>query len=177
MDMPSEILEKIVQYLPFKQRILIQRTNHRTKEVTLSSKLWKNITIRDSRLTTPIMKKILKERPSFLDLPGCTWNLTPQEEIVIENYLIFHEPRITYLGLQSYRGINSVIATAIFLAKDLTTLDLSESSFGLLSSIMDRLDKTNVITAFDVKSIIIIYDDTKVFGRHHVAPKINNRLH
>ena len=30
---------------------------------------------------------------------------------------------------------------------------------------------------FDVKSIIILYDDTKVFERHHVALKINNRLH
>ena len=30
---------------------------------------------------------------------------------------------------------------------------------------------------FDVKPIIILYDDTKVFGRHHVAPKINNRSH
>ena len=29
----------------------------------------------------------------------------------------------------------------------------------------------------DVKSIIIMYDATKVFERHHVALKINNRLH
>ena len=29
----------------------------------------------------------------------------------------------------------------------------------------------------DVKSIIILYDDTKVFERYHVALKINNRLH
>ena len=29
----------------------------------------------------------------------------------------------------------------------------------------------------DVKSVIIMYDDTKVFERHHVALKINNCLH
>ena len=29
----------------------------------------------------------------------------------------------------------------------------------------------------DVKSIIILYDNMKVFERHHVALKINNRLH
>ena len=29
----------------------------------------------------------------------------------------------------------------------------------------------------DVKSIMILYDDTEVFERHHVALKINNRLH
>ena len=150
MDMPAEIVEKIIQYLPFKQRTLIQRTNHRIKNITLNSVLWQQITIPNSRLTTTLMKRILRERPSLLDLPGCTWNLTPQEEIVIENYLILYKPRLTYLGLQSYRGINSIIATTIFLAKNLTTLDLSESSFGLLSCIMDRLDKTNVITALNL---------------------------
>ena len=150
MDMPSEVMEKIIQYLPFKQRILIQRTNHRIRNITFNPVLWQHITIRNSRLTTTLMKKILKERPFFLDLPGCTWNLTPQEEIIIENYLILYEPRITYFGLQSYRGINSVIATAIFLAKNLTTLDLSESSFGLLNCIMNRLDKTNTITALNL---------------------------
>ena len=150
MDMPSEVVEKIIQYLPFKQRTLIQRTNHRIRNITLNSVLWQQITIPNSRLTTTLMRKILRERPSLLDLPGCTWNLTPQEEIVIENYLILYKPRLTYLGLQSYRGINSIIATTIFLAKNLTTLDLSESSFGLLSCIMDRLDKTNVITALNL---------------------------
>ena len=150
MDMPSEVLEKIAHHLPFKQRISIQRTNRRIRAVTLNSKLWQYITIRDSRLTAGLMRKILRERPYSLDLPGCTLNLTPQEEIMIENYLILYEPKMRYLGLQSYRGINSVIATTIFLAKQLTTLDLSESSFGLLSSIMDRLDKTNVITALNL---------------------------
>ena len=153
MDMPPEVVEKIIHYLPFKQRILIQRTNQRIKNITLNSMLWQNITIHNSRLTTTLMKKILRERPSFLDLPDCTWNLTPQEEIVIENYLILYEPRITYLGLQSYRGINSIIATMIFLAKNLVTLDLSESSFGLLSCIMDRIDKTNVITALNLSML------------------------
>ena len=43
-----------------------------------------------------------------------------------------------------------MIATAIFLAKNLTTLDLSESSFGLLNCIMNRLDKTNTITALNL---------------------------
>ena len=30
---------------------------------------------------------------------------------------------------------------------------------------------------FDVKSIIILYDDTEVFEQHHVVLKINNRSH
>ena len=150
MDMPSEVVEKIIQYLPFKQRMLIQRTNHRIRNITSNPVLWQHITIRNSQLTTTLIKKILTERPFFLDLPGCTWNLTPQEEIAIENYLIWYEPRMTYLGLQAYRGINSIIATAIFLAKNLTTLDLSESNFGLLSCIMNRLDKTNIITALNL---------------------------
>ena len=44
-----------------------------------------------------------------------------------------------------------------------------------------RVKDVNVCDDFsngsDVKSIIILYDNIKVFERHHVALEINNRLH
>ena len=42
------------------------------------------------------------------------------------------------------------MATTIFLAKNLTTLDLSEASFDLLSCVLNRLDRTNLITSVNL---------------------------
>ena len=152
-DMPSEIMEQILSILPFKQRIRMQRTNQRIRELTRSNKLWKNITIQDSRITCSTMRNILRARPTTLNIPGCTWVLTPREEIEIENYLIFFEPRLTYLGLQDYQGNSSAIATVIFMAKRLTTLDISEANFALLSNILNRIDRTNLITTLNLSII------------------------
>ena len=42
------------------------------------------------------------------------------------------------------------MATMIFLAKNLTTLDLSEASFELLSCVLNRLDRINQLTAVNL---------------------------
>ena len=44
-------------------------------------------------------------------------------------------------------------------------------------SISPKNEITFAKLGHDVKSIIILYDDTEVFERHHVALRINNRLH
>ena len=59
-NMPAEILERILAYLSFKQRISVQRTNQRFREITLTPKLWKNITIRGHLITNPVMLNILR---------------------------------------------------------------------------------------------------------------------
>ena len=150
VNMPSEILEQIIAYLPFKQRIRIQRTNQRIMEVTLNPKL---ITIRDHQIKNSIMRSILKAKTTSLDIPNCTWRITPREEIEMENYLILYEPKLTYLGLQGYGGNNAIIATTIFLAKNLTTLDLSEASFDLLCCVLNRLNRTNLITSVNLSTM------------------------
>ena len=85
-----------------------------------------------------------------MNISGCTWELTPREEIQIKNDLILFEPRLTYLGLQDYKGNSSIIATIIHMAKNLTTLDVSEANFVLLSNILNRIDRTNLITAINL---------------------------
>ena len=151
MDMPSEIIEKILSYIPFKQRIRSQRINHRIRDlVTGSYTLWNNISIKNSYLNTAIMKKIVKARPVLLDIPGCIWKPTPYEEIEIESELNYHEPRLKYLGLQGFEGTTSIVATIIVMSKHLKTLDLSEASFALLNCVLHKIDRTNKITDMDM---------------------------
>ena len=72
-NMPVEILEQILSYLSFKQRICAQRTNQRIREITLTPKLWKNITIRGHLTTNSVMRNILRAQTTSLDLPDCVW--------------------------------------------------------------------------------------------------------
>ena len=149
-DMPAEILERILAYLSFTQRISIQRTNHQLRRVTLTPKLWKNITIRGHLITNPVMLNILKNQTTSLDIPDCVWRANPREEIEMENYLILNAPKLTYLGLQGFGGNNGLVATLILLSEDLATLDLSEADFTLLSHVLNKINRTNHITSINL---------------------------
>ena len=59
-NMPTEILEQILGYLSFQQRIGVQRINQRFKDATMTPRLWKSVTIRDQLVTNPIIKNILR---------------------------------------------------------------------------------------------------------------------
>ena len=149
-DMPAEILERILSHLSFIQRTSIQRTNHQMKQVTLTPKLWKNITIRGRLITNPVMFNILRKHTTSLDIPDCVWRANPHEEIQMENYLILNAPKLTYLGLQGFGGNNALVATLILLSKDLATLDLSEADFTLLSHVLNKINRTNHITSINL---------------------------
>ena len=149
-NMPAEILERILSYLSFKQRISAQRTSQLIKEITITPKLWKNITIRGHLITNLVMRNILRAQTTSLNIPDCVWRANPREEIEMENHLIQYRPKLTYLGLQGFGGNNAIIATLILLAKDLTTLDLSEANFALLSHILNKIDRTNLITSINL---------------------------
>ena len=148
--MPAEILERILSYLSFKQRICAQRTKQRIREITLTPKLWKNITIRGHLTTNSVMRNILRAQTTSLDIPDCIWRANPREEIEMENHLVRYRPKLTYLGLRGFGGNNAIIATLIFLVKNLTTLDLSEADFALLSHILNKIDRMNPITSINL---------------------------
>ena len=152
-DMPAEILERILAHLSFIQRISIQRTNHQMKRVTLTPKLWKNITIRGHLITNPVMFNILKKQTTSLDIPDCVWRANPHEEIEMENYLILNSPKLTYLGLQGFGGNNGLVATLILLSTNLATLDLSEADFTLLSHVLNKINRTNHITSINLSIV------------------------
>ena len=151
MDMPLEIMEKILLYIPFKQRICLQRVNHRTRNQILGSgALWKRIFIRNSYLDSSIMKRIIKAKPTSLDIPGCVWKPTQLEigEMIVD--LNIFEPKLEYLGLQGFEGNTSIMALIIIKSKNLKTLDLSEASFALLNHVLHQIDRTNKIINLDM---------------------------
>ena len=152
-DMPAEILERILSHLSFSQRTSIQRTNHQIKLVTLTPKLWKNVTIRGHLITNPVMFNILRNHTVSLDIPDCVWRANPHEQIEMENHLILNAPKLTYLGLQGFGGNNALVATLILLSTNLATLDLSEADFTLLSHVLNKIDRTNHITSINLSIV------------------------
>ena len=69
--MPSEILEKILSYTSFRQRMGLQRINKLIRDVTLNGKFWETITVHDIRLSNSVMKDIIKSGAISLNLPNC----------------------------------------------------------------------------------------------------------
>ena len=134
----------------FIERSATLTTNQRLWEITLTPKLWKNITIRGHLITNPVMLNILRAQTTSLVIPDCVWRANPCEEIEMENHLILNAPKLTYLGLQGFGGNNALIATLTLLSRNLTTLDLSEADFTLLSHVLDKIDRTNRITSINL---------------------------
>ena len=151
--MPSEILEKILSYTSFRQRIGLQRANKRIRDVTLNRKFWETITIQDIRLSNSVMRDIIKLGAISLNLPNCVWKPTFREIHEIENFVIANRPKLTFLGLQGYRGDDAIMATIVLLAEDLTSLDISESRYALISAILNKLNRANKLTAINLSTI------------------------
>ena len=66
-SMPTEILEQILGYLSFQQRIGVQRINQRFRDATMTPKLWKSVIIRNRLITNTIIKNILQAQTTSLD--------------------------------------------------------------------------------------------------------------
>merc|ERR1712051_448079 len=92
-SMPTEILEQILGYLSFQQRIGVQRINQRFRDATMTPKLWKSVIIRNRLITNTIIKNILQAQTTSLDLPSCVWRAHQTEEIDMENFLILNPPK------------------------------------------------------------------------------------
>ena len=176
--MPTEVLEEILSYISFKQRMRLQRTSKRIKEITLNTKFWESIKIKDSKLRNSVMQDIIETGTTSLNIPNCDWTPSFREVFDIENFRIEHLPKFTYLGLQGYRGNEAIIATIIFLSKDLISLDISESKYALISTILNKLDRTNQLKTINLASMENNATRIDNFtGRNVQSPQIQQHIH
>ena len=151
--MPPEILEKILSHAPFYQRIGLQRVSKRIREVTLNSKFWESVTIQDKELSNAVMKNIIKAGTTSLNIPDCVWKPHFREVIAMENFAIDNRPKFTFLGLQGYKGDDALMAIIVLFAADLTTLDLSEARYALITNILNKINRHNKLTAINLSRV------------------------
>ena len=71
----------------------------------------------------------------------------------MQNFLIDNASKLEYLGLQGFEGDNNLAALVIYMSKNLTILDLSETRFALMTTIINKLPTASTITALDLSAI------------------------
>ena len=113
---------------------------------------WKTIKIRDTTLNCALVSTVIEMCTKRLIIPRCSIQGNQLEVYGLENFMIDHAPELEYIGLAGYKGSDRLAATLIYMSKKLTALDLAESRFTLMSSIMTRLPSSCSITAMDLSA-------------------------
>ena len=71
----------------------------------------------------------------------------------LENFMIENAPGLEHIDMTGYKGDNSLAATLVYMSKKLTVLNLSESRFSLMTSIINKLPISCNITALNLSAI------------------------
>ena len=71
MDLPTEVMQTIMLYLPFRDTIKLQRVNKRLRQLTEMSSLWKDITISNIPLSCGLISNAISQQVNILNIRSC----------------------------------------------------------------------------------------------------------
>ena len=132
------------------------------RDLTQQPILWKRVTIAAKNLTQSNINTFIAKGIKHLDIPYCSItrgeaSATYSEAHTLEqlriNPNIQYETELSYLGLQGFRGEDTLAATLVATSPDLRTLDLSESRYSLMTTIIHEMSLDNKISAINLSSI------------------------
>jgi hypothetical protein len=75
------------------------------------------------------------------------------EFLDMQRFLMDNTSKLEYLGIQGFEGDDNIAALIIYMSKNLTVLDLSETRFALMTTIINGLPTSSTITALDLSAI------------------------
>lgn len=152
-DIPNEVLTIIMSYLTFKERCRFGWTNTRLRALPMIPGFWRLVKIQDTALSCTLVTTIIKMGTKLLRIPRCYLQGNWLEIIGLENFMIGNASGLEHLDLAGFEGDDSLAATLVYMSKKLTVLNLSESRFALMASIINRLPMACTITALDLSAI------------------------
>jgi hypothetical protein len=127
---------------------------------------WRLVKIPDTALSCTLITTIIEMGTKLLSIPRCSLEGNWLEVIGLENFLISNASGLEHLDLAGFEGDDSLAATMVYMSKKLTVLDLSESRFALVTSIINELPMACTITALDLCAI-----------GDHTHPELGDVLH
>jgi hypothetical protein len=152
-DMPNEVLKIIMSYLTFKERLRFGWTNTRLSALPMIPGFWWLVKIHDTTLSCTLITTVIKMGTKQLIIPRCSIQGNWLEVFGLENFMIENAPELEHIDMEGYKGSDSLAATLNYMSKKLTVLDLSESRFALMTSIINKLPISCNITALDLSAI------------------------
>ena len=127
MDLPTEIMLKIMQHLPFRDAIRLGRVNKRWWRITENTSLWKDVTLLNTTLSCDLVAIAIDRHATTLNIRGCTIQGSHIKKLKLGHDLQKGLSKLKFLGLQGYKGSNILAAIIAAESPELDVLDLSFS--------------------------------------------------
>ena len=104
MDLPTEIMLKIMQHLPFRDAIRLGRVNKRWWRITENTSLWKDVTLLNTTLSCDLVAIAIDRHATTLNIRGCTIQGNHIKKLKLGHDLQKGLSKLKFLGLQGYKG-------------------------------------------------------------------------
>ena len=151
--MPSEIMQSVMPYLPFKEIIRFRRVNKRMYHLAMMPALWKDVNITNAALNCDLVTQAIQKQTAVLNLRKCSIQGSHVQMISMGNHLRTGASKLEFIGLQGYKG-NDILASIIVAeSKELDSLDLSETRYTLVKTVIDKIKNDNKITAMNLSAV------------------------
>ena len=158
-QLPNEILEKICEYLTFKDRCKFGSTNRRIQFVLTADKFWNKISIPNQILKYELINKLINMGTRSLTIPWSAIDGEWPEYSNLVSTLSTYASNLRYLNISGFndstkiRGDNRIMAILIAKSTHLKTLDLTASKLTLLSTIATVLPWGHLLTSLDLSMV------------------------
>ena len=181
-DMPSEIMQLIMSYLPFRQIMRLKRVNKRINNLTMMTALWKEIHLTDVNLNCSLITTALQKNTTVLNLKKCTIQGSHTQMTNMGNQLAEGTSRLEFVGLQAYKGNDTLASLIVAESKHLDTLDMSETRYTLVRTVINKIKPDNKITAINLSAVGGHYAEMgglvyQPFDLNHMRPLVNKCRH
>ena len=138
-QLPAELIEKIGEYLSFKERCKFGATNTRIQLVLTADKFWRKISLPNQTLKYETINKIIKMGTHSLSIPWSTINGEYQDMDHLDDNISAYTSKLRQLnisgvnGSDTVRGNNKIVANLVAKSTDLRSLDMTGATLNLLS--------------------------------------------
>ena len=187
MDLPTEIILKIMQHLPFRDVMRLGRVNKKWWRITETTSLWKDITLRNTTLSCDLIAIAIDRHANTLNIRGCSIQGSHIKKLRLGRDLQKGLSKLKFLGLQGYKGSNILAAVIAAESPELDILDVSFSDLStnkcsLIGTIIGRIKQNNRLTAINLSNIggqhaemggLVYYP----FDIHRMKPMIDKCRH
>ena len=153
MDIPNEIIQNITKYLPFEDNMRLRRVNKRLWHMAGNTSIWKEITILSRPLTCSLINHAINKQTKVLNVRYCAIQGNHTKMLHLGRKLRDGFSKLTFLGLQGFKGNDILAAIIAAESEDLETLDLSENRYSLVGTVIGRLKENNRIKAINLSAI------------------------
>ena len=180
--MPLEVMQSIMTYLTFKEITRLQRVNRRIKHLAMMPALWKEIHMTNSNLNCNLVTNAVQKQTTVLNLKKCTIQGSHAQMINIGNRLRTGASKLKFIGLQGYKGNNIHASIIVAESEDLDTLDMSETRYTLVKTVIDKIKDDNKITGINLSAVEGNYEEMRglvnqPFDILHMRPLVTKCRH